>query len=148
MELSEGYSLDTLHTLSRLNLIIPENNPTRFFAVTINKMLIGNIGIISKTNIYRKNFEIGFFISENFWGKGISTRAIKAVTSYAFKDFDIVRVYAETFADNLGSRKALEKSGFKNEATLKKSIIKNEIIKDVCIYSVLKEDFKFYIPDK
>jgi len=128
--------------LNWLNIILPENNPPRFFAITIDKQLVGSIGIISKTDIYRKNFELGFFLSENFWGKGIATRAIKAATSYAFRDFDIVRIYAESFSDNIGSRRALEKAGFRLEAILKNSIIKNGIIKDSCIYSILREDFK------
>lgn len=130
-----------------LNIILPENNPPKFFAIVIDKQLVGSIGIISKTDIYRKNLEIGFFLSENFWGKGIITRAIKAATSYAFREFDIVRIYAETFSDNIGSQRALEKAGFRLEATLKRSIIKNGIIKDSCIYSVLKEEYKYYIPD-
>jgi RimJ/RimL family protein N-acetyltransferase len=128
-----------------LNLILPENNPPRFFAVTTGNQVVGSIGIVTKSNIYRRNFEIGFFVSENFWGKGIATKAIKAVISYAFRNFDIVRIYAESFSDNIGSRRALEKAGLKLEATLKKSIIKNEIIKDSCIYSILREDFKDYI---
>ena len=125
-----------------LNLILPENNPPKFFAITTGNQVVGSIGIITKSNIYRKNLEIGFFVSENFWGKGIATRAIKAVTSYAFRDFDIVRVYAESFSDNTGSRRALEKAGFRLEATLEKNIIKNDIIKDSCIYSVLKEEYR------
>jgi len=141
--LPSPYSLNDAHDW--LNLILPENNPPRFFAITIDKKVIGSIGIVSKTDIYRKNFEIGFFLSENFWGQGIATRAIKAATSYSFRDFDIVRVYAESFSDNIGSRRALEKAGFKLEATLKRNIIKNGIIKDSCIYSVLKEDYKNYI---
>jgi RimJ/RimL family protein N-acetyltransferase len=129
-----------------LNIILPENHPPKFFAITIDKQLAGSIGIVTKTDIYRKNFEIGYFLCEKFWGKGIATKAIKAATSYAFRDFDIVRIYAEPFSDNAGSRKALEKAGFKLEATLKRNVIKNGIIKDSCIYSVLKEEFKYYIP--
>ena len=110
--------------LEWLNLILPENNPPRFFAIEFDKQLVGNIGLVSKTNIYRKNLEIGFFISESFWSKGIATRAIKAATSYAFTNFDIVRMYAEVFSDNAGSRRALEKAGFRLEATLRSSIIK------------------------
>ncbi|MCX6255182.1 MAG: GNAT family protein [Bacteroidia bacterium] len=128
-----------------LNMILPENYPPRFFAITVDKQLVGSIGIVSKTDIYRKNFEIGYFLAEEHWGKGIATKAIKAATSYAFKDFDVVRIYAEPFADNPGSRKALEKAGFSLEATLKRNVIKNGIIKDSCIYSVLKEEFKYYI---
>ena len=128
-----------------LNIILPENYPPRFFAIISDRQLVGSIGIITKTDIYRKNLEIGFFISEDFWGKGFATKAIKAATSYAFRDFDIVRVYAETFSDNIGSQKALQKAGFKLEATLKKNIVKNEVITDSCIYSVLKEDFNMVI---
>ena len=131
--------------ISWLNLILPDNDPPRYFAITLDRRLIGSIGIITKSDIYRKNIEIGYFLSEEHWGKGIATKAIMAATSYAFKDFDIVRVYAEPFADNPGSRRALAKAGFTLEATLKRNVIKNGIIKDSCIYSVLKEDFKYYI---
>ena len=124
-----------------LNIILPENHPPRFFAITIDNQLVGSIGIVKKTDIYRKKFEIGYFLSEDYWGNGIATRAIKAATSYAFRDFDIVRIYAEPFSDNAGSRRALEKAGFKLEASLKHNVIKNGIIKDSCIYSVLREDF-------
>jgi RimJ/RimL family protein N-acetyltransferase len=134
------YSLKDAHDW--LNIILPENYPPRFFAITIDKQLVGSIGIVTKTDIYKKNFEIGFFLSENYWGKGIATKAIKAATSYAFRDFEIVRIYAEVFSDNTGSQRALVKAGFKLEATLKNNIIKNDVIKDSCIYSVLKEDFK------
>ena len=134
------YSLKDAHEW--LNIILPENYPPRFFAITIDKQLVGSIGIVTKTDIYKKNFEIGFFLSENYWGKGIATKAIKAATSYAFRDFEIVRIYAEVFSDNTGSQRALVKAGFKLEATLKNNIIKNDIIKDSCIYSVLREDFK------
>jgi RimJ/RimL family protein N-acetyltransferase len=131
-----------------LNIILPENLPPRYFAITVDNCLIGSIGIVSKTDIYRKNFEIGYFIDEEHWGKGIATKAIQIATSYAFRNFDIVRVYAEPFAENAGSRKALENAGFSLEATLKRYVIKNGIIKDSCIYSVLKEDFRYFIPAK
>ena len=129
-----------------INSILPENIPPRFFAIEVDKLVVGSIGLVSKTDIYRKNIEIGYFLDQRYWSKGIITKAIKAATSYAFKEFDIVRVYAESFADNAGSRRALEKAGFFLEATIKRNIIKNGIIKDSCIYSVLKENFKYYIP--
>jgi ribosomal-protein-alanine N-acetyltransferase len=128
-----------------LNLILPDNNPPLLFAITLDKLVVGSIGIVTKKDIYRMNFEIGYFLSEAHWGKGIATKAIKAATSYAFKDFDIVRVYAEPFADNPGSRRVLEKAGFTLEATLKRNVIKNGVVKDSCIYSVLREDFSYYI---
>ena len=127
-----------------LKTILPFD-PPRNFAVVSDSAIVGNIGILTKEDIYRKNAEIGYFIAEKYWGQGIAARAVKAVTSYAFSNFDIVRVYAETFADNVRSRRTLEKAGFTLEATLRSYIIKNGIIKDSCIYSVLKEDFKYFL---
>jgi [ribosomal protein S5]-alanine N-acetyltransferase len=129
--------------LDWLNLILPENYPPRFFAITVDNLLAGSIGLITKTDIYRKNFEMGFFLSEKYWGKGIATRAIKAAASYAFKNFDILRIYAEVFSDNKASLRALEKAGFSLEATIRKNIFKNGIVKDSCIYSILKEEYKY-----
>jgi [ribosomal protein S5]-alanine N-acetyltransferase len=134
------YSLDDARRW--LNIILPDNYPTRFFAITLDQILIGSIGLVLKTDIYRKNCEIGYYVAEDYWGRGIGTKAIKAAASYAFGNFDIIRIYAEPFADNTGSQKVLKKAGFKHEATLHKNVIKNGIIKDSCIYSVLKEEFK------
>jgi RimJ/RimL family protein N-acetyltransferase len=120
-------------------------DPPCNFAIVWNHAIAGNIGILTKEDVYRKNVEIGYFLAEKYWGMGIAARAVKAVTSYAFSNFDIVRVYAETFADNNRSARVLEKSGFKLEATLKSYIIKNGVLKDSYIYSVLKEDFKFFL---
>ncbi|MGD0583581.1 MAG: GNAT family N-acetyltransferase [Bacteroidales bacterium] len=124
-----------------LNSIIPVNDPPRFFAIFQGSILAGSIGLVTKEDIYRKNIEIGYFLAEEHWGQGIMTKAILAATTYVLDSFDIIRVYAEVFADNTGSRKALEKAGFFCEAVLKKNIIKNGIIKDSCIYSILRESF-------
>jgi [ribosomal protein S5]-alanine N-acetyltransferase len=121
--------------------ILPHCN----FAILSGNEIVGNIGLVTKENIYRKNIEIGYFISEQYWGRGFATLGIKAITSYAFNNFGVIRVYAEVFSDNIGSRRALEKAGFIHEATLKNAIIKNDEIKDSCIYSVLKENFKYFL---
>jgi [ribosomal protein S5]-alanine N-acetyltransferase len=136
--LPSPYTIDDAYEW--LNLILPENNPAKFFAILNADKIVGSIGLVTKMNIYRKNIEIGFFLAEESWGKGIATKAIRCATAYALGEFDIVRVYAEVFSDNIGSRRALEKAGFIHEATLKSNIFKNGIIKDSCIYSVLKEN--------
>ena len=127
-----------------IRTILPAD-PPRNFAIVSDGTIVGNIGILTKDDIHRKNVEIGYFLSEKYWGGGIAPKAVKAITSYAFSNFDIVRVYAETFADNIRSRRTLEKAGFTLEATLKSYIIKNGIMKDSCIYSVLKDDFKYFL---
>lgn len=127
-----------------LKTILPADPPCNF-AILADRRIVGNIGILTKEDIHRKNIEIGYFLSEKHWGKGITTRAVKAITSYAFSNFEIVRVYAETYEDNTGSRRVLEKAGFTLEALLRKYVIKNGIIKDSCIYSVLKENFRYFL---
>jgi [ribosomal protein S5]-alanine N-acetyltransferase len=126
-----------------LNSVIPVNDPPRFFAIIYENDLAGSIGIVTKNDIYRKNVEIGYFLAEEYWGRGITTKAVKAATAYAFAAFDIVRAYAEPYADNPGSRRVLDKAGYKCEAVLKNYVIKNGVVKDSCIYSVLKEEFKY-----
>lgn len=138
------YSVDDANNW--LNTIIPINDPSRYFAIIFDDQLCGSIGITSKEDIYRKNAEIGYFLAEEYWGRGIITRAIKAATSYAFTRFDIIRIYAEPFSDNQGSRRALEKAGFNCEARFRKNVIKNGIIKDSCIYAVLREEFRYTVP--
>jgi ribosomal-protein-alanine N-acetyltransferase len=131
---------DAINWLSGTIMI---NEPPRFFAIYSENRLVGSISLVLKEDIYKKNGEIGYFLDENLWGKGIITSAIKSVTSYGFNNFDLERIYAEPFADNIGSRRALEKAGFRCEAIFRKYVIKNGIIKDSCIYSVLKDEFKY-----
>lgn len=128
-----------------LSMILPENNPPRFFAITIDGQINGSIGVVAKGDIYRKSCEIGYYIAEEYWHKGLATRAIRAATSYAFKTFDIIRIYAEPFADNAGSRRALHKAGYKHEATLRSNVIKNGIIKDSCIYGILRDECTYLV---
>lgn len=111
------------------------------FAIEIGGMPAGSIAATFKEDIYRKNVEIGYYLGEEYWGKGIMSKTIKAFVKYLFINFDINRIYAEPFERNIGSRKALEKAGFKLEAILKKNIIKNGTIENSCIYAILREDF-------
>ena len=111
----------------------------KLFAITVGDSLIGSCGIMFKKDVYRKNAEIGYFLGEPFWGRGYASDAIKGLRDFIFSQYDIIRVYAEPFADNFASRKALEKSGFILEATFEQNVIKNNLIKDTCIYRCLKE---------
>jgi|DewCreStandDraft_4_1066084.scaffolds.fasta_scaffold131532_1 RimJ/RimL family protein N-acetyltransferase len=118
-----------------------EKNKGLFFAIEVDKKLAGSIGITLKTDIYRKNAEIGYFLSKKFRGKGIMTNAVKIIVKYIFDNKDIIRIYAEPMAKNIASRKVLENAGFSCEAILKNYIIKQDTILDSCIYSLLKENW-------
>lgn len=116
-----------------------QNTNALLCAIEYNGVLAGSIGAFFMTDVYRKNAEIGYYLAEEFWGGGIMTKAIKAISTYVFNNYDILRIYAEPFERNIGSRRALEKAGFFHEATLKKNVVKNGHIENTCIYSMLKD---------
>src|SRR5438270_7697020 len=74
-----------------------EQDPAVNFAVIYNREIAGSIGCIPKTDVYRKNMEIGYFIGEHFWGKGIATEAVRTLLNYIQNRFDAIRIYAEVF---------------------------------------------------
>ena len=108
------------------------------FAITINDKVIGSIGVFRQANIHRRTAELGYYIAENYWGKGIMTEAVKQICNYVFKNSDIIRIYAEPFAHNTASCRVLEKAGFQFEGTLKCNAVKNGKIIDMKMYSLVK----------
>jgi len=104
---------------------------------------IGSIGATLKQDVYRKNMEIGYWLAEPFWGKHIITEAVRRFIGHLWLSYDIRRIYAEPFANNIASRKVLEKAGFKCEAVFRQNVIKNGEYLDSCIYSILREEFGY-----
>lgn len=112
--------------------------PTEIFAIVINGEAVGSIGVHPQSDFYCKNAEMGYWISEEFWGNGIVPEAIKLMIDYGFKTFDITRIYARTFDTNIKSQRVLEKTGFVLEAELKETFYKNGTIYDEMIYAIRK----------
>ncbi len=117
-----------------------DNNQLKIFAIVVDGIVAGSIGAFFLKDVYRKNAEIGYYLAEEYWGRGIMTKVIKAITEYLFDNFDIIRVYAEPFARNFGSRRVLEKAGYRFEALLKSNVIKNNEIEDSCIFAILRNE--------
>lgn len=107
-------------------------------AIVVNGEAVGSIGIFIKDDVYCKSGEIGYWLGEPFWNKGIVSEAIKQICDLVFQKYDVVRIFSEPYARNIGSRKVLEKAGFELEGVLKKSVYKNGVILDSCIYSLIK----------
>lgn len=120
-------------------LNVDENN-TFAFAVTADKKVIGSISAFRQDNIHRQTAELGYYIAEEYWRKGIMTEAVKQLCNYVFTHTDIIRIYAEPFAYNIGSCRVLEKAGFQYEGTLRSNAIKNGKVFDMKIYSRLKTE--------
>jgi RimJ/RimL family protein N-acetyltransferase len=93
-------------------------------AIEYNGEYVGNIGLHKGTDVYRKSAEIGYFLGEPYWGKGIMTRAVQLICDYGFANLGIVRIHAGIFSFNPASMRVLEKCGFKREAVFEKAVFK------------------------
>lgn len=109
------------------------------FAITVEDKAIGSIGAFRQSNIHFRTAEIGYYLGEPYWGKGYGTCAVTQLCEYIFQHTDIIRLYAETFADNIGSSRILEKCGFELEGILRKNAVKNGVVLDMKMYSIIKE---------
>ena len=121
-------------------MLAADENDTFAFAITVNGKVIGSIGAFRQTNIHNKTAELGYYIAEEYWGKGIMTEAVKQLCDYVFSHTDIIRIYAEPFSYNIGSCRVLEKAGFQYEGTLRSNALKNGNVLDMKMYSKLKTE--------
>lgn len=121
-------------------MLSSDENKTFAFAVTADDKVIGSITVFRQENIHRLTGEIGYYIAEEYWGKGIMTEIVKQTCKSVFEKSDIVRIYAGVFARNIASCRVLEKVGFCCEGTLRSGAVKNGEVLDVKMYSLLKEE--------
>lgn len=116
--------------------------PVRLFAIEVEGEAAGGIGLHPQNDIQRKNAEIGYWLAEPYWGKGIMTRAIAEMVDYGFANLDIERIFARPFGTNKGSQRVLEKAGFVFEAKFEKTFFKHGEYIDELFYAVRKDTWK------
>lgn len=116
--------------------MVSTDNPVKVFAIEVDGEAIGSIGIFPQQDVHRKNAEMGYWLAEPFWGKGIMPIAVQKIVEYGFSTFDINRIFASPFGINKASQRVLEKSGFIREAQFEKTLIKNGEYIDEYIYAI------------
>ena len=113
------------------------------FAIEIDGRAVGNIGFTVKDDIYRYNAEIGYWLGEDYWRRGIMTEAVPVVTDYIFENFQVNRIFACVLEGNLGSMRVLETAGYRHEAVHRQAAVKNEQHLDEHIFAVLRSERSF-----
>lgn len=108
------------------------------FGIEYQAQLAGVIGLSVQGDIYRHAAELGYWIGEQYWNKGIASQAVQLLVQYGFEKLNLIRIYSSVFEHNKASQKVLEKNGFTLEAVLKKGYIKNDVIGDEYRYALLK----------
>jgi len=115
-----------------------QEDPLLTFAIEFDGQLAGIIGLFPQQDVYKKTAEIGYWIGEPFWNKGIATKAVKLMTDYAFDQLGFIRIHTGVFEYNLASMKVLEKCGYKKDGVFEKAIIKNDQVWDEHRFSIVK----------
>lgn len=118
---------------------VRRQDPPHDFAIATRMSLIGGIGLQMQDDVYRRSAELGYWLGQPYWGRGIATRAVVAMTDYAFATFPIVRVYASVFEGNDSSMRVLEKAGYILEGRLRRSVYKDGRLLDQFVYAVVRD---------
>ena len=133
--LPSPYGIDDANNFITLT---QKENPQTTFAIEYDKEFCGVIGLTGQSDVYKRTAEIGYWIGEPFWNKGIATVAVKLVTDYGFNQLDFIRIHTGVFEYNISSMKVLTKNGFSQDGIFKKSILKNGQIFDEHRFSKTK----------
>jgi [ribosomal protein S5]-alanine N-acetyltransferase len=120
---------------------VSEAKPETNFAIEADGEAVGGIGLVLGTDVERYSAEIGYWLGERVWGRGLATAAVRALTPWAFAAFGLGRIFALPFAGNRASRRVLEKAGFALEGMLRRSAVKDGRVHDQALYALVDEAF-------
>ena len=109
--------------------------PQTMFAICPEQEAVGSIGLNLQSDINRRSAELGYWLGHDYWGRGLATRAVRAMTSWAIDELQLIRIFAMPFCENRASCRVLEKAGFVLEGVMRKSAIKNDRVLDQALYA-------------
>ena len=115
--------------------------PCTFFAVEVDGEAAGGIGYTLHSDVERLSAEIGYWLGEAYWGRGIATEAVRAVTAHAFREHGLRRLFAVPFAWNGASARVLEKAGYTLEGRMRQSAVKDGEVVDQLLYAAVRDEW-------
>jgi [ribosomal protein S5]-alanine N-acetyltransferase len=126
------YTIEDADTFLRS---VINSEPVTLFCVEANGAAVGGIGIRIGTDVHRRTAELGYWLGEEFWRRGIMTEAVAVFTDFCFENFQLRRIHAEPFANNPALARVLEKAGFTFEGCLKNNVVKDGKLLDSLLYA-------------
>jgi ribosomal-protein-alanine N-acetyltransferase len=121
--------------------------PETQFAIEVNGEVVGGVGLMLQEDVARHSAEIGYWLGQAYWGRGIMTEVVRYMTGWGFTSLDLYRVYALVFEWNPASRRVLEKAGYLLEGRLRKAVLKDGQLLDQFAYAVTRHDPPYVQPD-
>ncbi len=113
--------------------------PETQFAIEVDGEAAGGIGVFLQDDVGRRSAELGYWLGEAHWTRGLMTDAVRRFTAYAFDAYDLLRIYALVFEWNPASCRVLEKAGFLLEGRLRRAVVKDGTVMDQWVYAVIRE---------
>ena len=110
-------------------------------AIEVDGAAVGAIGYVPGSDVERFSAEVGYWLGEAYWGRGIVTEAVVMLTEFAFTRLNLLRLFALPFADNIASARVLEKAGYVREAVLRSSCVKYGVPRDQLLYARINPDW-------
>lgn len=117
-----------------------EARPEVNFAIEVEGEAAGGIGLVLGTDVERCGAELGYWLGETFWGRGIATAAVREFTPFALRRFQLSRIFAVPFLPNAASCRVLEKTGYVREGILRRSAVKDGVLLDQALYAYVTGD--------
>jgi [ribosomal protein S5]-alanine N-acetyltransferase len=96
--------------------------------------LIGSVGLTIESE--HRRAELGYWLGEDYRGRGFASAAIKESLKIAFTDLGLQRIYALCFPENAASQQLLRKLGFRKEGRLRAHIVKEDVTKDAVLFGL------------
>ncbi|MBK6962786.1 MAG: GNAT family N-acetyltransferase [Bacteroidales bacterium] len=116
------------------------HDPPKILAIFVQGEAVGSIGVFPQQDIHCVNAEMGYWLSEEWWGRGIMSSAIRRMVDYGFSTFTVDRIFARPFGSNTASQRVLQKAGFRLEARFEKTLLKNGELLDELVYGIRRSD--------
>jgi RimJ/RimL family protein N-acetyltransferase len=113
--------------------------PAVDFAIEVGGEASGGIGVELGSDVERVGAEVGYWLGQSCWGRGVMSGAVQAFAPWALDRYNLARLYARVFAFNVASARVLEKAGFALEGRLKHSAFKNGALIDQLLYARTRE---------
>lgn len=109
------------------------------FAIDVRGEAVGSVGLVIQSDVHRRSAELGYWLGRAFWGRGIATDVVRAVTAHAFTAHGLVRLFAVVFANNPASERVLAKAGWSLEGRLRKAVVKNGALLDALLWATVAD---------
>jgi [ribosomal protein S5]-alanine N-acetyltransferase len=118
---------------------IKEQSPRVQFSIDVNGEVVGGIGLVLGEDIERCSAEVGYWVGQDYWNRGIATAALERICRYGFEELGLLRIFATPIAWNPASVRVLEKAGFQCEGVMRNACVKDGKVADMILYARVVE---------